>query len=165
MKLLKLAAALLAVSCITPTAVSAKDAAPACPMEFGDANQDGMVDVADAVLVARYVASDATATITDTGRALADVTRDGNVDGEDVTQILEFIAKKRDYLGEPPFSVQGYQTYSLTKDLTAEAVKDKAVDEVFIRSQYDLTAKLMKEISCNDTEHDNILLSPLSIAS
>ena len=160
-----LAGSLLAGSCITPAAVSAKDAVPAGIREYGDVNADNSVDVADAVLTARYVAADPTATVTDMGRSCADVNLDGNVDGTDVTQILEYIAKKRDYLGYPKTSDPGYQSFSLTKDLTAQTVKDKAVDEAFVKSQYDLTAKLMKEISFSDTEHDNILLSPLSIAS
>ena len=170
MKLHKSFAAMLAVcmlagSCITPAAVSAADTPAQLKVtRYGDATMDGFVDVADAVLIARYAAADASAKMTDNGRLNADVNLDGNVDGSDVSQILEFIAKKRDVLGKEE-STQGYKAHSLTDKLTAQEVTDKAVDDAFVKSQYDLTAKLMKEISFRDTAHDNILISPLSIAS
>ena len=60
----------------------------------GDANCDGSIDVSDAVLIARFAAEDREATMTDQGRQNADVTHDGNVDGQDSTKILQYIAKK-----------------------------------------------------------------------
>ena len=160
-----LAVCLLAGSCITPTAVSAADTGTALKVTvYGDATMDGVVDVSDAVLAARYVASDASANLTDNGKLNADTNLDGNVDGSDIIEILEFIAKKREYLGKAD-SAQGYKAHSLTEKLTAQEVTDKTVDDAFVKSQYDLTAKLMKEISFSDTAHDNILISPLSIAS
>ena len=159
---------ILTGGCFTPSAFAADTPASGevTVTKYGDATVDGTVDVSDAVLVARFAASDRTAVITDTGRLNADVNLDGNTDGEDVTQILEFIAKKRTYLGkEESGSAQGYHRYSLTENLTAHEVPDKPVDDAFVKSQYDMTAKLMKQISFDDTEAENILLSPLSIAS
>ncbi len=86
-----LAGSLLAGSCITPAAVSAKDAVPAGIREYGDVNGDNSVDVADAVLTARYVAADPNATVTDMGRSCADVNLDGNVDGTDVTLLATYV--------------------------------------------------------------------------
>ena len=60
----------------------------------GDANCDESIDVADAVLIARFAAEDSDAAMTDQGRQNADVTHDGNVDGQDTTKILQYIAKK-----------------------------------------------------------------------
>ncbi len=60
----------------------------------GDANCDGSIDVSDAVLISRFAAEDREATMTDQGRQNADVTNDGNVDGQDSTKILQYIAKK-----------------------------------------------------------------------
>ena len=60
----------------------------------GDVNLDCSIDVSDAVLVARFAAEDRDAVITDQGRQNADVTHDGNVDGQDTTKILQYIAKK-----------------------------------------------------------------------
>ena len=159
---------ILTGGCFTPSAFAADTPASGAVTvtKYGDATVDGTVDVSDAVLVARFAASDRTAVITDTGRLNADVNLDGNTDSEDVTQILEFIAKKRTYLGkEESGSAQGYHRYSLTENLTAHEVPDKPVDDAFVKSQYDMTAKLMKQISFDDTEAENILLSPLSIAS
>ncbi|MBR3418735.1 MAG: dockerin type I repeat-containing protein [Oscillospiraceae bacterium] len=61
---------------------------------MGDANCDGSVDVADAVLIARFANEDKEAVITDLGKMFADVTNDGNVDGQDAERILQYIAKK-----------------------------------------------------------------------
>ena len=63
-------------------------------MVRGDANCDGSIDVADAVLIARFAAEDREATMTDQGRKNADVTHDNNVDSQDAARILQYIAKK-----------------------------------------------------------------------
>ncbi len=59
----------------------------------GDVNLDCAVDVSDAVLLARYCAEDAKAEITASGKQNADVTGDGEITQEDVTEILKVIAK------------------------------------------------------------------------
>ena len=60
----------------------------------GDVDDSNQIDVADAVLLSRYLVSDAEATVTDQGLANADGDKNGKVDGEDVTFILNVIAKK-----------------------------------------------------------------------
>ena len=60
----------------------------------GDVNLDCSVDVADAVLTARFCGEDREAVITDQGRLNADVTQDGSVDTNDTAMILQYIAKK-----------------------------------------------------------------------
>ncbi|HAG14284.1 MAG TPA: hypothetical protein DCG49_10560 [Ruminococcus sp.] len=59
----------------------------------GDVTEDGAVDVADAVLLARFCAEDSTAVITDQGKQNADVNHDGNIELDDVTATLRKIAK------------------------------------------------------------------------
>ena len=59
----------------------------------GDINIDCSIDVADAVLLARFCAEDAAANITQTGLGNADYDGDGNVTILDVTAILRKIAK------------------------------------------------------------------------
>lgn len=59
----------------------------------GDVNLDCAVDVSDAVLLARYCAEDAKAELTASGKQNADVTGDGDITQEDVTEILRIIAK------------------------------------------------------------------------
>jgi hypothetical protein len=55
------------------------------------------VDVADAVLLAKYLAEDATANVSAQGKANADVNASGSPDTEDTTKILKFVAKLIDY--------------------------------------------------------------------
>ncbi len=64
---------------------------------FGDATCDNAVDVADAVLIARFAAEDRDAVFTDQGRLNADVMYDGNLDIQDAERILQYIAKKISY--------------------------------------------------------------------
>lgn len=60
---------------------------------YGDANCDSIVDVTDAVLLARFAVEDDTAVITAQGKLNADMNRDGNLTLDDVTDILRRIAK------------------------------------------------------------------------
>lgn len=55
---------------------------------IGDANNDGKVSIADAVLVSRYVGEDRSVTITDIGLANADINEDGTLSMDDVTAII-----------------------------------------------------------------------------
>lgn len=59
----------------------------------GDVNLDCDIDVADAVLTARFCAEDAEAVITDQGQSNADCNGDGGITQDDVVQILKKIAK------------------------------------------------------------------------
>ncbi len=78
-----------------PVIVSGSSTAASDPVfRAGDANCDGITDVSDAVLIARFAAEDREATFTDQGRQNADVTHDGNVDAQDSAKILQYIAKK-----------------------------------------------------------------------
>ena len=60
---------------------------------YGDTDCSGMVDVSDAVLLARVITEDQAAVITDKGRRNADANRNGNLDPDDITAILRHIAK------------------------------------------------------------------------
>lgn len=60
---------------------------------YGDANSDGTVDVSDAVLLARYLAEDTDAQLTENGRRSADANADDHLTSEDVIAILKTIAK------------------------------------------------------------------------
>lgn len=63
------------------------------PVSWGDVNCDKSVDVADAVLLARYVAQDTAAKITDQGLMNAAVCDNSKVSGEDVAKILMYVAR------------------------------------------------------------------------
>ena len=63
------------------------------PALAGDVNLDGEVDVSDAVLLARFVAEDSTASINAQGKINADVDGKTGLSSGDVTMILKAIAK------------------------------------------------------------------------
>ena len=60
---------------------------------WGDADCSKLVDVSDAVLIARLAAEDSTAKITAQGKKNADVTHDGNLSTDDSLLILKYICK------------------------------------------------------------------------
>lgn len=160
-----LAACMLAASCIAPFSVLAEQL-PGC-LPWGDADCSGKVDVADAVLVARFCAEDALATITDTGRANADVNGDRNLDSADMQEILEYIAKKRTAFSgaaaqQPAEKLT--KTENLMDGLTRSAQSGKQADDVFRVSQYDLTASLLKEVSKKEEPGNNVMISPFSFS-
>lgn len=76
-----------------PTTTVSSEPKPEKTAKWGDANEDGVVDVSDAVLVARYSAEDKTAVIKTQGKINVELTGDGNVNGDDVLKILRWIAK------------------------------------------------------------------------
>ncbi len=123
----KMLSMLIAACCM---AQGALPCAAAGQTRAGDANCDGRVDVSDAVLTARFAAEDRNAVITDQGMANADVTGNGNVDSEDTTKILQYIAKKISYaelagtdIAEPPLSEYSDLVFSAT-DALIQTVKD-----------------------------------------
>ena len=61
---------------------------------LGDVNLDCSVDVSDAVLTARYIAEDSEAALTECGLGNADTNEDGTVTLDDVTLLLQYLAKK-----------------------------------------------------------------------
>ena len=60
---------------------------------LGDVNLDKAIDVSDAVLLAKFVASDSSAKITDEGKLNADCNKNGQPDDGDITLILKHIAR------------------------------------------------------------------------
>ena len=63
------------------------------PSMLGDVDENGIVDVSDAVLLARYNAEDDTAVISGVGKANADTDRNGKLEADDIVVILKFVAK------------------------------------------------------------------------
>ena len=60
---------------------------------FGDVNESGRVDVSDAVLLARLLVEDPNAKILDAGLLGADCNEDGYVTTDDLTFLLQVIAR------------------------------------------------------------------------
>ena len=155
-----MAVCMLAACCIAPFPASADEPAQTL---YGDTNTDGSVDVADAVLNARFYAEDREAVITDQGRINGDVNGDGNIDSEDITQILEYISRKRSVLGPEKPAEKLTKTVDMTEGLERSVLSGKGLDDAFLNAQFELTANLLKEV-CNNSEPDqNVLISPLSL--
>ena len=66
---------------------------------YGDVNADGIVDIADTVLLARYIAQDPAVKLTKQGLQNADCDPDGNIDSSDLTAIARYLAHLVDKLG------------------------------------------------------------------
>ena len=60
---------------------------------WGDATCDASVDVSDCVLISKFAVEDKSVKITDAGLRNSDVTHDGNVTSDDVSLILQYIAR------------------------------------------------------------------------
>ena len=59
----------------------------------GDTNCDGVLDVSDAVLAARFVNEDKSAKISDAGVRNTDLNANGSIDTDDITKMLRVIAR------------------------------------------------------------------------
>lgn len=107
-KMLSAAAAALALTagCICPMNAAAKEQKQKITAKYGDLNTDGSIDVADAVLLARFCAEDKDAKISAETLKFADTNHDKEINGADTIAILEYIAKIRKTLepaqDEPP---------------------------------------------------------------
>ncbi len=63
---------------------------------LGDVDCSGSVDIADAIVLARYNAEDKDVTVSAQGKANADTCADGDINQDDLTYLLEFLAGLRD---------------------------------------------------------------------
>ena len=75
--------------------VKVSDASSQTQMLPGDVDGSGDVNVADAVLLARLLAEDKDISIGAQGKINANVNGDANLDSEDMTAILEYLADLR----------------------------------------------------------------------
>lgn len=76
----------------TTTSSTSSETTPSTGLR-GDVNCDSSVDVSDAVLLARFVAEDKTAVITESGKENADANNKDGLTSDDVVTILRIIAK------------------------------------------------------------------------
>ena len=80
----------------TTTTTTAATTAPSGDFLAGDVDCNGVVEINDAVLLARYVAQDDTAKITVQGVANGDYNQDGSVDSTDITAVCRQLAHLTD---------------------------------------------------------------------
>lgn len=80
----------------TTTTTTAATTAPSGDFLAGDVDCNGVVEINDAVLLARYVAQDDTVKITVQGVANGDYNQDGSVDSTDITAVCRQLAHLTD---------------------------------------------------------------------
>lgn len=81
-----------ATTTTTTTAVASETSTPVV-LRPGDVNTDKTVDVADAVLLARFIVEDPEVMIPRAGLTAADINADGKISLDDIMMILQMIAK------------------------------------------------------------------------
>ncbi|MCR4761078.1 MAG: serine protease [Oscillospiraceae bacterium] len=156
------AANLIAGSCIVPSAAAADEPSASPQVIYGDADESGIVDVSDAVLIAKFASADSTAKITDAGKINADVDLNEVVDSDDLTQVLEFIVHLRKALGPQTVNPQ-YQSVNLLDGITPNTIEGKKVDDAFVLSQLNFSSELFRNCAFAEQEKPNLLISPLSV--
>ena len=122
----------------------------------GDVDISGEVNVADAVLLARFNAEDKEITVTEQGLLNADLTGDGRVKADDSTMLLEILAGLAS-------AQTDFASVDLMKGIQSKPAAGVAADDAFKNSQLDLAVKLLQK-SCEESKDENVMISPLSIA-
>ncbi len=82
---------------VTTTTTTTTTEDPAKDAFWGDADCNKVVDVLDAVMLARVAAEDTETGITDQGKINCDVTHDQNVKSDDLSLLLRYLANKVPY--------------------------------------------------------------------
>ncbi|WP_297958604.1 dockerin type I domain-containing protein [uncultured Ruminococcus sp.] len=63
-------------------------------VNWGDVTDDGSVDIADQMVLFRFLAEDRTAHINDAGRRRADLNLNGNIDSQDLQILMDYISNR-----------------------------------------------------------------------
>lgn len=146
-----LAALMLAASGTIP--VSAANAGT------GDIDVNGYVNIADAILLARFNAEDTDITVTTEGKGNADLNADGQINADDLSTLLRTLANL-DSEVNPDLKTE-------TKDLLAgrrvERETGIALDDAFRTAQSELTVNLLRKCAQSDAG-SNVMVSPLSVS-
>lgn len=131
----------------------------------GDVNCDNIVDVSDAVLLARLCAQDSDALITTNGKQNADVNADGKIDSGDVIQILKYIAKLIPKFESAETIDTNFKTVNLMNGIQSGKTDEKDIDAAFVNSQYAFAVNLLKQSNKENNDNKNLLISPLSVST
>ena len=150
------------LSALTMLAGSATGIAFAAEKGAGDVDQNGKVEIADAILLARWLAEDKEITVTTAGLDEADMTGDGLVTADDQAELLSWLAGTKTNDPQPRES----RSVDLLTGITAsEGVKGKESDSAFVSAQSNFSVNLLKQVQEKETDKDrNLLVSPLSVS-
>ncbi len=134
-------------------------AASAAAKGSGDVDANGTVQIADAILLARWIAEDDDITVTTQGLANADMNGDDAVDSADAAELLCLLAGTNTAQPAEGRSVDLLEGYARGGGQTFD-IEDP---DAFPASQLEFTAKLVKELYSEDSSK-NLLVSPASVA-
>ena len=127
----------------------------------GDVDENGRVEIADAILLARWMAEDTDITVTAQGLLNADLTGDGQVTTDDSAKLLRNLAGADDDELPP---AEG-RSVDLLAGLTAGDVQTAAPDAAFCAAQAKFSANLFRQVAADETDKNkNLLVSPLSVS-
>ena len=116
----------------------------------GDVDQNGKVEIADAIMLARWLAED-DITVTTAGLADADLNGDGIVTSEDQGKLLCRLA------GIPEEQPAERRSVDLLKGIEAsEGIKGKAADAAFVGAQSKFSVDLLKQALEKETDKREI---------
>lgn len=125
---------------------------PPTPVQ-GDANGDGYMGIADAVMLQNYIMGKGEIK----NLSLVDFTSDGVIDSFDLCLMKQAVLKSPEL--NPPVP-QPQDIINLTADIQSESVEGKDADETFVNGQTNFALELLKNTV---SEKENILVSPYSV--
>ena len=146
-----MAVLMLSASCVMPASAENE-------INAGDADCSGSVNVADAVLLARYCAEDSAVHITAQGRLNADLNGDSSITAEDTAMLLRVLAGLSEL---PPAE---FRAKNLLDGITVgELPAAENTGKAFASAQDDFAARLLQ--ACAEAKPgENIMISPVSVA-
>ena len=158
MKMKKIISVLSALTMLTG---SVSSIASAAANGAGDVDQNGKVEIADAILLARWLAEDKEITVTTAGLDEADMNGDGQVTSEDNAALLCWLAG----IKENPQPVERRSVDLLAGVEQGEVKKLAPAAKEFTAAQAKFSADLIRQIQGAEENKDkNLLVSPVSVS-
>ena len=128
----------------------------------GDADENGKVEIADAILLARWLAEDSEITVTAQGLVNADMTGDGQVTTDDAAKLLCWLAGLTD---EDPHPSEGRSVDLLAGVVPGDAEKGDPADAAFRAAQAKFSVDLLKQVLADEEDKSaNLMISPVSVS-
>ncbi len=159
MKCRKIIAVLSALTMLTSG--MAGFSASAAAKGSGDIDENGAVQIADAILLARWIAEDDDITITTQGLANADMNGDELVNPDDAAELLSWLAGTTNTA--PPS--EGRSVDLLAGITAGKATKYDPAESDFRSAQTRFSADLLRQVQGAEPDKDkNLLVSPLSVS-
>ena len=129
---------------------------------YGDINDDGVVDSFDVLVYKKYIAGTLSYKLSEDQYLNADINYDTVIDEEDMKQVVDFtLGSKKSFNG-----ASNIGSVRLDDTVSVNASEGIATDEAFAKAEMNFGIELLKKCCSPDNSNDeNILISPLSISS